>query len=67
MFQAPALKRLARLLSKKPRGQDTVEYALVTFAIVVGVGLGWPFLNRLMDALSIYYQSIYYVVLSPVP
>jgi hypothetical protein len=62
--QRLALKRRRR---RAVRGQDTVEYAFITFVILVGLGLGWPFLNRLMDALSTYYESIYYVVLSPIP
>lgn len=52
---------------KVSRGQATLEYSALSAAILVGAGLGWPFLVKLLDALSMYYASIYYVILSPVP
>ena len=51
----------------RARGQAMVEYSMITFAILCGAGLGWPFLVKLLDALSIYFESIYYIVLSPIP
>jgi hypothetical protein len=57
-----------RLRSRLRRGQAMLEYTLVTHAILVGgVAMAWPFLSTLMNALSIYYQSIYFVLNAPTP
>ncbi|MFZ5471716.1 MAG: hypothetical protein ACOZIN_19995 [Myxococcota bacterium] len=44
-----------------------VEYSVVSVVILVGGVAGWPFLVQLMNGLSKYFASIYYVLLSPVP
>ncbi len=52
---------------KLARGQSTVEYATVS-AVLLGVGtVGWPFLVQLLNALNTYFESIYYVIQSPLP
>ena len=48
-------------------GQAMVEYATVTMALFGGIVMGWPFLVQLMHAMNVYYQSIYYVIQSPLP
>lgn len=58
------MKRRARRI----RGQAMVEYSLVAHALLIGgAALAWPFLVYMMRALSIYFQSIYFIVTSPVP
>ena len=55
------------------RGQATAEYAAVTAALfgclilAVSPAGGWPFLVKLFNALDTYFQSIYYVIQSPLP
>lgn len=48
------------------RGQSMVEYAIITAAFLGFSVLGWPFLTQLLNALHRYFQSIYYVIQSPV-
>lgn len=49
------------------RGQAMVEYAIVTSALLGFTVMGWPFLVQLINALHRYFQSIYYVIQSPIP
>lgn len=49
------------------RGQAMVEYAIITAAILGMTVLSWPFTGKLVEALDRYYQSIYWVIQSPVP
>jgi hypothetical protein len=49
------------------RGQSMVEYVTVSAAFFGFTVLGWPFLLQLVDALNRYFQSIYYVIQSPIP
>ena len=55
------------------RGQAATEYAIVTAAIfgmlifAASPSGGWPFLVKLFNALDTYFQSIYYVIQSPLP
>jgi len=44
-----------------------VEYIVVVAALFGFTVFGWPFTTRLINALDAYYQSIYYVIQSPVP
>lgn len=61
-------KRLVAALRRRPRGQAMVEYSVVAHAILfVGAGVGFPFLAQLLNALTKYYQSIYWVLTSPIP
>ncbi len=49
------------------RGQSSVEYVLIC-ALLLGVGtVGWPYLAMMINALDRYFQSIYYVIQSPLP
>ena len=57
----------SRLLPLRRRGQATVEYVVVTAALLGFGTLGWPFLVQMIDALGKYFQSIYYIIQSPVP
>ncbi len=44
-----------------------VEYSVITHALLVGGAfLGWPFVSHLIQGLSAYYKSIYFVLTSPV-
>ncbi|WP_426747966.1 hypothetical protein VZQ01_12935 [Myxococcus faecalis] len=52
---------------RKPRGQSMVEYAVVTAALMGFTVMGWPFLVQLLNALHRYFNSIYYVIQSPIP
>jgi hypothetical protein len=50
------------------RGQAMLEYTMVAHALLLGGAmLVWPFLTYLMRALSIYFQSIYFVLNAAVP
>lgn len=63
-----AMQKLGALRLRAPRGQSMVEYSVITHAILVGgAGLGWPFISQLLQGLSTYYQSIYFVLTSPIP
>ncbi|HZI13346.1 MAG TPA: hypothetical protein VE153_23395 [Myxococcus sp.] len=54
-------------LQRLPRGQAMSEYATVTAALLGFTVLGWPFLVQLLNGLHRYFQSIYYIIQSPVP
>jgi hypothetical protein len=53
--------------TSKRRGQAAVEYVVVVAALFGFTVFGWPFTTRLINALDAYYQSIYYVIQSPIP
>lgn len=55
------------LRTRAPRGQSMVEYIVVAAAFLGFTVLGWPFLTQLINALHRYFQSIYYIIQSPVP
>jgi hypothetical protein len=60
--------KLLALLRRAPRGQAMVEYTVVAHAILfVGGAVAFPFLAQLLNALTKYYQSIYWVLTSPFP
>lgn len=54
-------------LQRRPRGQAMSEYATITAALLGFTVLGWPFLVQLLNGLHRYFQSIYYIIQSPVP
>jgi hypothetical protein len=54
-------------LRKHARGQAMVEYAAVSAALLGFTMLGWPFLVQLLNGLHRYFNSIYYIIQSPVP
>ncbi len=61
------MKRLLRSL-RRPRGQAMVEYSFVAHAILIGGAVGaWPLTSALLNGLNKYYESIYWVLTSPVP
>ena len=50
------------------RGQAMLEYTMVAHMILIGGTVAaWPFLVRLLNALTIYYQSIYFVLNAAAP
>jgi hypothetical protein len=55
------------LLARARRGQSMVEYVIVAAAFLGFGVLGWPFLTGMINALHRYFQSIYYIIQSPVP
>ncbi|WNG40251.1 hypothetical protein F0U60_46005 [Archangium minus] len=57
----------SRLLALRRRGQATVEYAIITAALLGFGTFGWPFLVQMLNALGKYFLSIYYIIQSPVP
>jgi Flp pilus assembly pilin Flp len=60
--------RTFRHLLRSPRGQAMVEYSVVAHMILVGgTAVGFPFLAKLLNALTKYYESIYWVLTSPIP
>jgi hypothetical protein len=55
-------------LRRSPRGQAMVEYSVVAHALFFTVAVGaYPFLSQMLNALTKYYQSIYWVLTSPIP
>jgi hypothetical protein len=57
-----------KLAARLRRGQAMIEYTFVAHALLIGgAAMVWPFLVFLMRALSIYFQSIYFIITSPVP
>jgi hypothetical protein len=44
-----------------------VEYVSVSAAFLGFSILGWPFLVQMLNALGRYFQSLYYVIQSPLP
>jgi hypothetical protein len=56
-----------RVLRALRRGQGMVEYAVVAAALLGFTVMGWPFLVKLINALNTYFDSIYYVIQSPLP
>jgi hypothetical protein len=43
------------------------EYTIITAALLGFAVLGWPFTVQLLNGLHRYFQSIYYIIQSPVP
>ncbi|MBZ4397625.1 hypothetical protein OWM54_14155 [Myxococcus sp. MISCRS1] len=58
---------MASLTRRNRRGQSMVEYAVVSAALLGITTVGWPFLVQLLNALHRYFNSIYYVIQSPIP
>ena len=57
-----------KLKRKAPRGQAMVEYSIVTHAILIGGSFGaWVFTTYLMNSISKFYESVYWVLTSSVP
>ena len=59
--------RLSPRLRPRSRGQSAVEYVSVSAAFLGFSILGWPFLVQMLNALGRYFQSLYYVIQSPLP
>lgn len=58
------LRRWRRLAS----GQAMLEYTWVAHAVLLGGAVAvWPFWRLLMGALDTYFQSVFFVLTSPVP
>lgn len=57
-------QRLSRRLA---RGQAMAEYSVISAAFFGFTVLSWPFLVQLLRALNTYFQSIYYIIQSPIP
>lgn len=60
-------KQMKTRFLRRPRGQAMSEYATVAAALLGFTILGWPFLVQLLNGLHRYFQSIYYIIQSPVP
>jgi hypothetical protein len=59
---------LKRALSAARRGQAMVEYTMVTHVLLISTLAGtWPFMSAMMNSMSLYYESIYYIIGSSVP
>jgi hypothetical protein len=54
-------------LQQRARGQAMIEYSVITAALFGFTVLGWPFLVQLLNGLHRYFQSIYYIIQSPIP
>ena len=58
MKNAKQLKRL-----RGPRGQAMVEYTIIAHAMLLGTTMALlPMVSRLLEALSAYYESLYFVL-----
>ena len=59
--------------SRKPwqltrrRGQAMVEYVTIAAAFLGFTVLSWPYLVLMINALSRYFSSLYYIIQSPLP
>ncbi|MCY1036225.1 hypothetical protein OV207_32620 [Corallococcus sp. BB11-1] len=49
------------------RGQAMSEYGVISAAFFGFSVMSWPFLVQLINALHTYFQSVYYVIQSPIP
>ena len=61
---------MKRLLAsvRRPRGQAMMEYSFISHILVLGaVTAGTPMITYLIEGLSKYYESIYWVLTSPIP
>ena len=57
-----------RALRRSRRGQAMIEYSVVAYALLISTMVaGWPFISYMMNALTKYYESISFVITSPVP
>ncbi|EAU66822.1 hypothetical protein [Stigmatella aurantiaca] len=64
------MRSLVRSTPRPPgarRGQSMVEYVTISAALLGATTIGWPFLVQLLNALSRYFGSLYYVIQSPLP
>ena len=51
-----------------PREQAMLEYSLISHALLIGGAFGaWVFVDYFMYALNLYFESVYWVITSPVP
>jgi hypothetical protein len=57
----------ARPLLTHRRGQAMVEYVVITAAFLGFTTLSWPYLVQMLNALSRYFSSLYYIIQSPLP
>ena len=59
---------LHRLLRKRPKGQSLVEYALITFFLLMAAGgVAFAFLPTMLDAYQDYMDSFSFVLNLPIP
>ncbi len=64
----PTEMRKEKVSRKSPRGQAMVEYSIVTHALMIGGGAtAWAFSTYLLKTVSIFYESVYWVLTSSVP
>jgi len=49
------------------RGQAMVEYVTIAAAFLGFTVLSWPYLVQMINALSRYFSSLYYIIQSPLP
>ncbi|MBJ6761222.1 hypothetical protein JGU66_10640 [Myxococcaceae bacterium JPH2] len=54
-------------LRRRRRGQAMTEYAVVSAALFGFTVLSWPYTVALINGLNKYFQSMYFVIQSPVP
>lgn len=64
MKSSPRLAEPPRPLARD-RGQSTVEYVAFSAALLGFGTLGWPYMVMMINALSRYFESLYYVIQSP--
>lgn len=51
-----------------PRGQAMVEYVWVTHVLLLGGSFGlWVFTTYLLKSVSMFYESVYWILTSSVP
>lgn len=52
---------------RSQRGQEMSEYILIVVALFGLTVASWPFTSKVINALDAYFQSVYYVIQSPLP
>ena len=65
MMNSKESPRLVAEARRQARGQSTVEYVAFCAALLGASTVGWPYLVMLLNALNRYFQSVYYVIQSP--
>lgn len=59
---------IQRYFRRGRRGQAMVEYSMVSHVLLIGgAAMAWPFMSALMNAMNLYYQSVYFIIGSSVP
>ena len=64
----PRLRQRLRRFRRRSRGQALIEYAIITFFVLMAAGgVAFAFLPQMINAYQVYFDSFYFVLNLPIP